>query len=414
MFRFFCDAARRFRRDERGNIFVLFGASVIPLLLVMGGAVDVGRYERYKGELMSAVDAAALALARQHDDYTSAQATTFVTNYVNAFNVTDSQFSLASLSVTKLNNGFHVSAVGRMKTIFLPLTKMTKMGSGIATLDAHIISEVVNSSNRVELALVFDNTGSMTDYAGSNPCASGSDRMAGLKCAATTLVNSLMDQMNAGGGPELKVALVPFEGAVNVGVDTSNPPSWIDWSNQGNAFYAGLNFEKFNFSNNTSGCTSGTNCKYIGPKWMYNKLGISWAGCVEMRAEPYDTLDTAPDTSNPDTLWVPMFWPDEPDSTNDWNSYLTDGVTGSFSVRQKSLAKYNKSSSSQVSWLSGKKDTTYQVHLRPQSRLSASDCPADVEQDDRNQRDHRHAAAGRHRNVYSGRLGVGMAGAFAR
>ncbi len=313
MFRFLCDALRRLRRDERGNVFVLFGASAIPLLLMMGGAVDFARYTRYKTELSNAVDSAALALAKEHDDYTAGQATTFVTDYLAAFKVTDDQFTVSNVTVTKITNGFHVSANGTMKTVFLPLGRLTKSGGGLSTIATDIVAEVVNASNRVELALAFDNTGSMTDYAGSNPCASGSDRMAGLKCAATTLVNYLMDQMNTTGDPQLKIALVPFEGAVNVGVDTSNPPSWIDWSNQGNAFYAGLNFEKFNFSNNTSGCTSGSSCKYIGPKWMYGKLGISWAGCVEMRAEPYDTLDTVPDTSNPDTLWVPMFWPDEPE-----------------------------------------------------------------------------------------------------
>ena len=39
MFRFLRDAVRRLGRDERGNVFVLFGASIIPLVLIMGGAV---------------------------------------------------------------------------------------------------------------------------------------------------------------------------------------------------------------------------------------------------------------------------------------------------------------------------------------------------------------------------------------
>src|SRR4051812_35195479 len=64
------DALRRLRYDERGNIFILFAASVIPLLLFMGGAVDVARFARYRADLANAVDSAALALARQHDDYT--------------------------------------------------------------------------------------------------------------------------------------------------------------------------------------------------------------------------------------------------------------------------------------------------------------------------------------------------------
>jgi Flp pilus assembly protein TadG len=51
--------------NERGNVFILFGATAIPLFLFMGGAVDFASYTRYKGDLANAVDAASLALARQ-------------------------------------------------------------------------------------------------------------------------------------------------------------------------------------------------------------------------------------------------------------------------------------------------------------------------------------------------------------
>ncbi len=348
MYRVVRGALRRLRRDERGNVFILFGASAIPLLLIMGGAVDIARYTRYKTELSNAVDAAALALARQHDSYTASQATAFVSNYVATFNVTDSQFSIQSSAVTTLTDGFHVEVKASMKTMFLPIARLVKNGSAISSIDADIVSEVVNSSNQVELAFVFDNTGSMTDYAGSNACGTGTDKMSGLKCAAKTLVSDLTSELNGGSSPMLKMALVPFEGSVNVNVDTSNPPSWIAWgSNYAGPHYEGVNFAKLN-------------SKYVSHRWLYNKLGVSWAGCVEMRAEPYDVLDTTPDTSNPDTLFVPMFWPDEPDTYTDyWNSYLNDGVTGTDQARQQSLTKYNKSSPSQVSWLSGKKDTSF-------------------------------------------------------
>ena len=39
-----------------------------------------------------------------------------------------------------------------------------------------------------------------------------------------------------------------------------------------------------------------------------------WKGCVEARAEPFDVNDTPPSTNKPDTLFVPWFWPDEPDN----------------------------------------------------------------------------------------------------
>ena len=116
---------------ERGNVAVLFAFVMIPLLFLMGGAVDFSRYARYKAELANAVDAAALALAKQHSDFTAAQATTFVNNYVSAFDITDSQFTVSDIAVTKLTNGFHVSAVGSMKTVFVPIGRLVKSGGGI-------------------------------------------------------------------------------------------------------------------------------------------------------------------------------------------------------------------------------------------------------------------------------------------
>jgi Flp pilus assembly protein TadG len=58
--------------DHRGNVFVLFGAAAIPLMLILGGAVDFARYTRYRTDLANAVDAAPLALARKHPDLDAA------------------------------------------------------------------------------------------------------------------------------------------------------------------------------------------------------------------------------------------------------------------------------------------------------------------------------------------------------
>lgn len=66
-------------------------------------------------------------------------------------------------------------------------------------------------------------------------------------------------------------------------------------------------------------------------------------GCVEARPEPYDLDDTPPEPSNPDTLWVPYFWPDEPDIGPGGydNRYLPDSTSGNQATRQKHTGKYN-------------------------------------------------------------------------
>jgi Flp pilus assembly protein TadG len=375
---------RRFSRDERGNIFILFAASVIPLFLLMGGALDVARFARDRSNLANAVDSAALALARQHDDYSEAQATTFVEAYVRSFPAGDNLFSVQSFHVDKLSHGFRVAATGEMTTMFLPLAKLAKFGKSIDVMKANVAAEVQNSANRVELALVFDNTGSMNcGNIESGSCASNwtnpgpSSRIVGLKAAAHTLIDQLMSDSPA--DPDLiKIALVPFEGDVNVGpsiVDAAyagHAPAWLDWHDQAMAKYNGQNFGKYDFSANAP-CTSGPNCKLVGHKWLFDKLTakdptVKWGGCVEMRAEPYDLLDTEPTTFNADTLFVPRLWPDEPDSSNDdgdsyQNNYLNDKVTGAGApATQKSLAKYTSSS---LAWQSGMKDIAFPYEHGP-------------------------------------------------
>jgi Flp pilus assembly protein TadG len=369
---------RRFGRDEGGNVFVLFGASAIPLLLIMGGAVDLTRYSRYRTELSNAVDAAALALARVGKDYTEAQAKTYVQNYVNSFGITDSYFSVTAYNVDKTDNGFRVEADGSMKTMFLPIGNLTDVGTRIMNMDMDVVAEVVHSSNRLEVALVFDNTGSMN--CGNGPAVGwcvydwsspdSSSRIVALKAAAHTLLDTLMaDDVEI---EHIKIGMVPFEGTVNIGSTyANNPPSWVDWSNHAQAKYNGQNFGKYNHSSGAA-CTTGSNCKFVGHKWLFDRLkhndsAVKWEGCVEMRAEPYDILDTTPTTATPDTLFVPYFWPDEPDSDNDdgdsyQNNYLDDNTSSDGSVAQKRVQKYYNAN---IDWHSGAKDTSFPFESGP-------------------------------------------------
>ena len=348
----------------------------------MGGAVDVARFARYKAVLANAVDSAALALARQHSDFTEAQATDFVARYVNAFPVGDSQFTVESFGVNKLNNGYRVTANGQMKTMFLPVAKLAKIGSSLDVMNVHVLAQVQDLTNRVELALVFDNTGSMNcGKVQSGNCANNwqnpgsSSRIVALKAAAHTLISQLMTENST---PDIKIGLVPFEGDVNVGqavVDDAyagHPPAWLDWSDQAKAKYNGQNFGKYDFAANTP-CTSGVNCKFVGHKWLYDKLtakdsNVKWGAAWKCAPNPTTSSTRPPTASAPDTLFVPRLWPDEPDSNNDdgnsyENNYLNDKVSGlGAPATQKSLTKFTSSS---LAWQSGMKDTTYPYEHGP-------------------------------------------------
>jgi Flp pilus assembly protein TadG len=67
----------RFRRDQRGNIAVIFTIAVIPLISAMGCAVDYSLATRMKAKMQSAADAAGIAsLSQRSPGYIAASAMT--------------------------------------------------------------------------------------------------------------------------------------------------------------------------------------------------------------------------------------------------------------------------------------------------------------------------------------------------
>lgn len=56
-----------------------------------------------------------------------------------------------------------------------------------------------------------------------------------------------------------------------------------------------------------------------------------WKGCVEARPEPFDVTDDPPNPNNPNSQFVPYFWPDEPGRSSQGrdlgyvNNYIDDG-----------------------------------------------------------------------------------------
>src|ERR1700751_1609874 len=64
--RLFSGLVNRFRRDQRGNIAVIFGIACIPVLSAIGCAVDYSEMERMRAKLQSAADAAAVASISQN------------------------------------------------------------------------------------------------------------------------------------------------------------------------------------------------------------------------------------------------------------------------------------------------------------------------------------------------------------
>lgn len=342
-------AARRFASDTRGNV-AMISAFVIPvLLLITFGGIDIHRASTVKANLQDSLDAATLAAARspytEDADITRVGLASLQANLAPYKNIT----LLTSQTTFKLNastgavvGDTKVNVAALVANIILP---MVGRGTGDQIpVAAH--SEVLRSNNRVEVALVLDNTGSM---AGS--------KLSNLKTAATDLIDRLEAADSRSIEPDaIKISLVPFSQTVRVAQGGSNTvPSYMSNANNhtgGGAWNDGAR----PYSLFSAG---------VGRFTLFGRLGTTWGGCVEAREAPFDIRDTAPASGNQARMFVPYFAADEPDRDDfyydstwrnfdyEGNDYLEDGAqTGSnnYAGSTSSNPFYGSSSARNTEW----------------------------------------------------------------
>ena len=231
---------RRFRRDTRGNVAIIFGLALIPMLIAGGAAVDIARAYVVENKLQAALDAAALSAAVatniSDDERIEAAKTVFDANYP------DSRLGEDVAQPTfDVEDGVIVASVAAsLETTLMQV-------AGITEMDVNATTEItVPGLKDGEVVLVLDYSGSMNR----------NGKYQTMRDAAIDLVETLSDE---GENDQVKVGLVPFSQHV----------------------YATL----------PSGYVAG------------EPSGGTWSGCTLDRKYPYNTQATAPDTSDDDTKW---------------------------------------------------------------------------------------------------------------
>lgn len=247
------DLARRFQRERRGNITILFTLLLVPMMGFVGAAVDYSRANAVKTALQASLDATALMLAKTAGTQTSDELTTL------GQSLFDAQFTRADVNTPKLivnytpgSSTIVLNGSASVATTFLRILGFENLkvdSSAMATWGA---------KSRLRVALVLDNTGSMAD----------AGKMPALKTAAKNLLSKLQSAATNNG--DVYVSIVPFTKDVNVGSGNLNQ-SWVRWDLWDAANPGG------NHSN--------------------------WNGCVTDRDQNYDTTSTAASPSVPGTLF---------------------------------------------------------------------------------------------------------------
>lgn len=191
----------RFRKDERGNIAIIFGMAVIPFMIAAGTAVDYGRAVVAKHRLQWAIDSAVLA-AGSLSTATDAERQALGKAIFEA-NFPPSEYGLTVANDFITINNNIVSAdestavnttLMRLASVYDPLTEVGVQADSQATVPV-----IANA----EVALVLDYSSSMW---GNDP-AGGGDKYEAMRDATIELIDSLTDN---GDNTRVKFSLVPF------------------------------------------------------------------------------------------------------------------------------------------------------------------------------------------------------------
>ncbi|SMF12675.1 Flp pilus assembly protein TadG [Tistlia consotensis] len=322
-----------FRKAERGGVAILLAGLLVPLIAFTGLAVDAGRAYLVKARLSQSIDAAALAGGRVFYDANRDSDVTmfFHSNFPDGF----MGASVSPLAIVGDGDAgtLTVSADATVQATFLKVI-------GVDDITVSARSVVQRADRGLELALVMDNTGSMTS----------NDRIGSMKSAAHELLGILYGNRNT--VPNLWVGLVPYTAAVNIGRGNA---SWLasgsldalayEYSSSqvshGNCDGTGINVA---WNNGYSACTIGdtrelgsadginqTACASIGVWDSHSHsclVADGWKGCVEARwgAAGRDRTDDPPSVE----AFQPYFWPrwfgPYGQTNSSYNSYLPNDI----------------------------------------------------------------------------------------
>ncbi|HEV7877354.1 pilus assembly protein [Bradyrhizobium sp.] len=263
-------AATRFIRADEGNIAVLFGIALLPILSFIGAAVDYTRANSARSSMQAALDSTALMLSKDLSEgaITPSQVNTKASSYFTALYTNPDAKSVAVTAnytaSSSIGSTIQVNGSGAVTTDFLKV-------AGFPTINFNGTSTTAWGNVRMRVAMALDNTGSMAE----------DGKMPAMQSAAKALVDQLSGFAKTAG--DIYISIIPFAKDVNVGASNYNQ-SWIDWTD-------------WDAANGADECTKykkNGNCKTS--VWVPDDHD-TWTGCVTDRDQDYDTKNTAPTSS---------------------------------------------------------------------------------------------------------------------
>lgn len=197
---------RRLLRNDAGNIMAITAAATLPMLAVIGGAVDISRVYLAKGRVQAACDSAVLAGRKAMSTNTYTTAAQNRANSMFNFNFQDADYGTRNTSfVSSANSEGKVSGIAKTT---VPMVVMGMFGADPKQLSITCSADL--QIPNIDVVLVLDVTGSMDDP------INGTKKIDSLKLAAKDFYDTLATAMVGNTQSQVRYGFVPYSQAVNV------------------------------------------------------------------------------------------------------------------------------------------------------------------------------------------------------
>jgi Flp pilus assembly protein TadG len=261
----------RFWNNRQGSVAPMLGIAIIPLLGAVGAAVDYSQASATRTAFQNALDSTALMLSKTAALQTSSELQAAATNDFNALFTGSNAKNVTVTANYSTTSGSQLvlSGSATVDTNFLSVL-------GIETIPITASTTSTWGNNRLRVALVLDNTGSMAQ----------SGKISALKTATNNLLTQLKSAAVNDG--DVDVSIVPFVDAVNLGA-ANYAALWIDWTDW-NALNGKCSSTKY---------TTQSACVAAKKTWIPAKHN-TWDGCITDRGLPITTGPDLPSAGNYD------------------------------------------------------------------------------------------------------------------
>jgi len=186
---------RRFLQDGKASVATMAALGLIPIVASVGAAVDIGRADMARAKMQGALDASALAIARDAKNASADQLNENATNYFNVnFRSPDITGVRTQVATSSTSGGYLVSmsATGSVQTKFMSIV-------GVSAFDVSVRSNAVSYMDGLGCVLSLDQhasgavNGPGTASVALNGCSlyDNSDNATALTVGGSTEISAL-------------------------------------------------------------------------------------------------------------------------------------------------------------------------------------------------------------------------------